>query len=546
MKGLPNSPFLTDDFSLKGGGIDFLGLRWVGLTIVGRDLVPEINNVTSDMGTFFLGAWIPWKFRQLCSGSKAYTEKNYKAFREKVEVALSLTLREECGLSRTDGLVRNRIGITQQSSLPAKLSFKGAKRTVKNSLFAAAIYGPSLRALGFIKTYHSQARDGRESLDIPIPGDDDDVVQIVEGVDRSLKGTTSFQLLGSLDFPVFDWQNIRKLGERGLDPARYRGSEFKALKAHFRRRLLPKDSDDPGYFRTLTTRLILATVDHRSGLSSPEIRRIWFTGRFGDGRQLRLKESELLGQQQRWSCFLARQHQRYAIELFLWCFEDALKMGMRSVDDIVANWIDRSARAGSKLDGSFRKTLKDCAGSMWSSDDATTSLAWNKEVHGEHDQFEYVDEPQNEEAISHGLRMLAGWFWRMLSRQGDPKTKELMDLGGSDRMSMSWFLNWLSERRDLPIREFLKDIFSDLIFAQHMRIALARFDGSAQRLRFLLGDSGIEPTISARADLGELGLPWMPDRLDTLVGLLCDCDVLEREEDGVLKLGPRAPEILVE
>ena len=50
--------------------------------MVGRELIPEINNVTSDMGTFFLGAWIPWKFRQLCVGSKDYTEKNYKAFRE--------------------------------------------------------------------------------------------------------------------------------------------------------------------------------------------------------------------------------------------------------------------------------------------------------------------------------------------------------------------------------------------------------------------------------------------------------------------------------
>lgn len=138
--------------------------------------------------------------------------------------------------------------------------------------------------------------------------------------------------------------------------------------------------------------------------------------------------------------------------------------------------------------------------------------------------------------------MLAGWYWRMLSRKNDAKTKELMNLGGSDRMSIAWFLSWLNERRDLPMRDFLTDIFSDLVFAQHMRIALARFDGSAQRLRFLLGDSGIEPTISARADLGDVSLPWMPDRLDTLIGLLCDCDVLEWD-DGTLKLGPRAAEV---
>ncbi len=114
MKDAPEFPFLTDDFSLKPGGIDFLGLRWVGLTIVGRHLIPEINNVTADMGTFFLGAWIPWKFRQLCSGKRDNTEKTYRLFREKAEVALSLTLRDESKLNRELGLVRNRVGIQQQ------------------------------------------------------------------------------------------------------------------------------------------------------------------------------------------------------------------------------------------------------------------------------------------------------------------------------------------------------------------------------------------------------------------------------------------------
>jgi len=52
----------------------------------------------------------------------------------------------------------------------------------------------------------------------------------------------------------------------------------------------------------------------------------------------------------------------------------------------------------------------------------------------------------------------------------------------------------------------------------------------------------LEPTISARSDLGERDLPWMPDRLDTLAGLLCDCDVLT-EKDGTLRLGPAAGEV---
>ena len=85
----------------------------------------------------------------------------------------------------------------------------------------------------------------------------------------------------------------------------------------------------------------------------------------------------------------------------------------------------------------------------------------------------------------------------------------------------------------------MRDFFSDLVFAQHMRIALARFDGTSQRLRFALSDNGIEATLSARNDLGKLRLPWMPDRLDSLLGLLCDCDVITADGD-LLSRGPAA------
>jgi len=541
---LPNSPFLTADFSPKGGGIDFLGLRWVNLTMVGRDLVPELNNVTLDMGTFFLGAWIPWKFRQLCSSEKNYTERNYKVFREKVEVALSLTLRDESEIARNYGAVRNRIGATQQCILPARLSFRGAKRTDQNSLYGAPIYGPCLRSFGLIETYRSQSR-GQKALDIPIAGDDSGTVRISEGVDQGLKASGCYQLLASLDSPEFTWKDIRLLGEKGLDPARYRAPEYEPLKDVFRRKLLPENHDDPGYARTLTARLLLTTLRQRPALSSWNVRKAWYTGMLPGGKPLSLRDIDLDGQRRRWSCFLARQIQRYAIELFLWCFEDALNAGQRSVAEVIAYWSDRSARAGTALTGSFQSILKTRAGSLFKTDELATSQTWNDAVDGDDDRFEYIEDPKGDGAVTSGLEMLAGWYWRMIGRQQDEKIKEQINLGESERMSMGWFLNWLRDRQDRPVRELLTDIFSALIFAQHMRIALARFDGTAQRLRFLLGDSGIEPTVSARTDMGRLALPWMPDRLDTLIALLSDCDVLQIKEE-MLSCGSKAVEILPE
>lgn len=539
---LPNLPFETSDFSPKGGGIDFLGLRWVNLTMVATDLIPEINNVTRDMGTFFIGAWIPWKFRQLCKSERDYTEKNYRIFREKVEVALSLTMRDDMDIEREWGKTRNRIGITQQCKLPGELSFQKAKRKDQNSLYAAAIYGPSLRALGFVKSYESRAKQGAKGLNITVHDDEHSSLELVRGVESSIAKTKAYNLLGSLDSETFSRRDICRLAEAGLDPAKFRGSEFEPLKAIFRKRLLPDDADDPGYARTLTARLALSTLRQKKKLSFNEIRTTWYTGLFDNGNCLRIPDPELAEHRQKWACFLARQYQRYAIELLLWCFEDALRQGCNSIDLIVDHWIKRSDLNGRGRAKSFGAILQETGGDLFGKSDHLTSLAWNEVVTAADTRFEWIDDPKDDNAVSSCLRMLAAWYWRTLSWRDQAVAKPLFNLGGADRMSMTWFQKWLKKREGQPINVFLRDIFSGLIFGQHMRIALARFDGNAQRIRFMIGDNGVEPTLSAKNDLAKLALPWMPDRLDTLFGLLCDCDVLS-ETDGFLRPGKASLEI---
>lgn len=535
---LPNRPFATEDFSLPGGGIDFLGLRWVGLTILGRDLVPELNNRTSDMGMFCLGAWIPWKFRQLCADERNYTEKNYRQFREKIEVALSLTFKDESEMDRPEGAVRDKVGVAQAADLPCKLSFANAKRKDQNSMYAAAIYGPAIKSLGLIAAYQSQAKPGFRPPNIAVPDDNPEAIAIVEAVDDRLGKAPRYSDLASLESPVFDWEDIRSLGEAGLDPARFRAREFSTLKAAFAKRLLPSTPDDHGYARTLTTHLILETLRQGGELTLWDIRNTWYTGIFPNGKKLHIGPG-LVRQLGRWSAFLAHQYQRYPIELFLWCFEDALSNGARSIDEVIDYWGQRTAKAGKKLAGCFRDVLQALAGDLCSADEEAASQAWNRTVSEEDERFEFIMEPKGDEAVLHGLKMFAGWYWRMLTRQDNPDTKDLMTMGGADHVGMAWLLRWMRDRRDQPIHGFLKDVFSDLVFAQHMRVALSRFDGSAQRLRFLLGDSGIEPSVSAKNDFAKLNLPWMSDRLDALTSLLCDCDILKIEED-LVSIGSRS------
>ena len=65
MKDFNNQPFRVDKFKTEGGGIDFLGMRQVNLSILQQFLVPGINNATSDIGTYCIATWIPWKFWKL-------------------------------------------------------------------------------------------------------------------------------------------------------------------------------------------------------------------------------------------------------------------------------------------------------------------------------------------------------------------------------------------------------------------------------------------------------------------------------------------------
>jgi hypothetical protein len=83
----------------------------------------------------------------------------------------------------------------------------------------------------------------------------------------------------------------------------------------------------------------------------------------------------------------------------------------------------------------------------------------------------------------------------------------------------------------------LRDLFSELVFSQHVRFALVRFDGEVQRLRFTLGDEGIVPTVEVGSRLG--AHPFrMADRLRPYLDLLCDLGILTRDADGRLTASP--------
>jgi hypothetical protein len=140
--------------------------------------------------------------------------------------------------------------------------------------------------------------------------------------------------------------------------------------------------------------------------------------------------------------------------------------------------------------------------------------------------------------------MLARWWIRMARWLKVSQHPEFLTFGERGRVSLRWFAEWLTDRLSKPVTSLAEDIFSDVVFSQHITVALARFDGQVQRLRFTLGDTGIIPTVAAAKNLGqEPGR--MNDRLWSFMGLLSDLDVINWTEGTPLRVGPKSHDLTV-
>ena len=544
MNKFPDTPFLTLDFSLKGGGLDFLGMRQVNYVILDEHLLPGINNATTDIGMYCLGAWIPWKFRQLCKTEKDFKLSNFKIFREAIEIMISHTIRVGSPSSEKFGSLNNRLGVQQNVTFPEILKFKNVERTNSTSIYAAPLYGPSLHYVEFLSGY-AISNEGR-STGVLLPNEDANTNLIVEEVDKNLRRSKYYEFINQIDIPAISSDIIDDLGNNGLNPAFYKhcGRRFKTA---FINKLIPNSKDPDFNARSITAKLLIETLKQESPLNSEEIRVAWYTGLLKTGKQLILKNPLLLDHREKWSIFMARQYQRLILEHFLWIFELSLKGGCRSIDEIrdysLENW--RSIEEY-PLPETFQEQLN--VESNWLKSQTNfevTSKKWNNLVHQDHPFYEVINTIEESELCAITCRVLARWMLRIFSWLKTNKHQEFFILGGPERISIKWFLDWILERKSMALSEFLQEIFSDLIFAQHIRIALSRFDGQTQRLRFLLGDRGIEPTRSVGDKLGRKPY-FMSDRFDSFIRLLIDLSVINENQDEKLSIGENSDAVLTE
>jgi hypothetical protein len=531
----PKAPFASDPkgFQTDGGGIDYLGLRWVSLTLLTEELLPGINNQTRDFGVYCLATWIPWKFRKRCQDPSDFTLERFRSFEEAIGVAISYSLRAGSDSLEQIGEPNAKIGVQQKLTLPSVLGFKAVERTRATSIFAAPLYGPSLKFLDFIAG-NARAVDGT-ATEIPMTAENEAAESLARCVDRQLKESKYFESLLTAAKEQVSAAALEDLSQHGLNPAAYRNADDETIVC-FLEQLVPPD-DKNG--RTKTARLLIETLRQSKELTLEEVRSVWHTGRFADGTRLRVDDSVLADHLVKWSVFQARQYQRYIIELMMRAFEKRLRHS-HSITEIVNEELAETDFAGGT---SFDDILNQESSAVTDvTEDDPRSAFWNEVVHGDHASYEWnIGDEENEMGdCERALRMLARWVLRTESWLNDEARASLMSLGGEDRIGMSWFLSWIEKRRHRPLTDFVNDWIEQLIFGQHVRVALSRFDGKSQKLRFLLDDQGIVLAKGTADDPGKSLPGWTQDRLDAFVDLLCDVDVLVWTEDNRLGLGRRS------
>jgi hypothetical protein len=539
MGRIPDAPFLNERFGPKGGGIDFLGMRRENLRMLQEYLIPGINNGTSDFGTYCLAAWIPWKFRQLARNRDEYTLSRYRSFREAVEIAIAYTMRDHSPSNSTLGQPRNRIGVQQNVDLNKPLTFKSVGRTDATTLFAAALYGPSLRYVNLISG--DALADNLTSTGIPMTAGDEMTTALVEEVESSLRSCAEFQSFDRLTVGVVTGEALDQLGLHGLNPAYYRTVRPAVKQAFLRKFLIPQTTEDMADYRRLTAHLICETIRQHDFISPDELRAYWYSGLLPTGEVLQLAHEEIVQHRERWALFQARQIQRTIAEILLRCFELALKGGAQSIPEIIHHWRLVSSREfDMDQSSSFEEYVRSEAAPVTKAASIEEmSGHWHAQVHGRHQQYDDLPAGDISEELWRAVRMLARWFIRMQRWLHVSHNPEFLQFGSRDRMSIRWFSEWLFQRRSQPLVGLLEDCFSEIVFSQHIKVALARFDGELQRLRFTLGDSGIIPTVAAASKLGQSGMRTQ-DRLSSFLGLLTDLDVIKWTDGQPFVLGSHA------
>jgi hypothetical protein len=521
---------LVEEMKLNPGGVDPLGLRQINLNMMDAAL-PGINNVTRFVRPYSFMAWAWWKVAQAAE-ARGVSMAEIPDLQDVVDRLEVLFVWSHFLVGEGDGLP-GRLVITDK--LPSKGSsrtyeFHGpgwkslrAARRYSTGIMAPIQYGPSIRALGWLRAQDGAFRPSSE------------VVAAVEALDAEISGGLAEPLFapGSVSVGPDDAEALHDAWTVG----RTTEAEREAFKHLFYIIGEGAPANSTAKLRRQTLDLMLAVLGQaKEGMSVTDIRRAMACGRTTGGESLVLSEAQRASHLN-WAALQARQLQRLALEALLRWIENRIDEG-RSLPELLAADAHQAARkvendSGAATVGAYLDSAIARAG----------AVGWPAACgNGETDIFDLMDllmkaqdEPGCAAVPGLALRALAYMhaMTEALSEAGVTAGIQGPLGGASDRLPLSVASHRLKSARTRSVGSLWAEILEAWVIGQHVRWSVARNGDGTQRLRIALGERGW-----IRLRKGRLSGPFGPtsDRLWTAMALAAECGLVKRGSETTQEL----------
>jgi hypothetical protein len=510
---LPDRPFFIPPLKITSGGVDFLGLREVDLQI--RDeFFPGFNTRCEFIRPFAVMSWTYWKFYQLCQAQRLVnpTLKDMQAFSEKVEILVTWGHR----LKKVRG-VPGLDAEPPKGSKRVPLTFKAWGRIPSStSLMAPVQYGPAMKTVS-----------GLNFLE-PLPGGFYRTVgagvDLALALEGSLSRNSKFKVLNSLTQTTATEEDAVDLFDSWSVESVTKAEKKSFLRAFYDENL---EGTQSGLGKRSTALGFVLAVLRAAArpLTIDQLRRAMFYCYFSSKHPLRIslkyRQAHLM-----WMVLHVRRAHRLGLEaLFSWVERQVLA-GRRTRERIVeagmtelinAKAFLRPNRTVLNSATAFFDGLNDLGDLIGKglADRRFCPLTLFEELR---ERVARESEPILPSALT--ILLLCSKYASAFARDG--AITPYLELGGAERVSISYWKDFVEKYASRQPHEFLSNLLEYLVVSQHFSVATRRYDGGTQRLRISIEEEGLASLT---------GKCWNPpvtvDKLYNAVSLMSECDLVE-------------------
>lgn len=327
---------IVEEMKLNPGGVDPLGLRQINLNLMDAAF-PGINNVTRYVRPYAFMAWAWWKVAQAAEARGVSTADvaDLQDVVDRLEVLFvwsHFLAGDGEGLPGrlviTDKLPGPGSGRAYDFHGPAWKSLKAARRT-STGIMAPIQYGPSIRALGWLRSQDGALRPSSETT------------VALASLEQEFGGLIPDAVLAPGSVSV-DPDQAEALYEAWSVRSTLK-DERDAFRQLFHGLGDTAPTNSPAWQRRQTLDLVLAVLGQaQGGMGVRDVRRAMASGRTNDGVPLVLSEDQR-EIHLNWASLQARQLQRLALEALMRWTESRIDEG-RSLQEELSTDADEAAR----------------------------------------------------------------------------------------------------------------------------------------------------------------------------------------------------------